>query len=175
MNLPSVIVSLVLFAICLPTMLAGYSRATATIWDAKAEQQAVAVAAWHAVSRQQNGCDERIDVNPDEDADGDRDFGNDQDNRQVDGNNDGDYDDPTDYWQVDGIKALVGGDKFLPHDGFSVSCAHSQKIAWPPPVTPTYPPAVTTVPVPVLSVTTEWAKLNGTARSLSLTVLEPPS
>ena len=48
MNLPSVIVSLVLFAICLPTMLAGYSRAAATIWDAKAEQNAVAVAAWHA-------------------------------------------------------------------------------------------------------------------------------
>ena len=153
MNLPSVIVSMVLFAICLPVFLNNHSRAAATIWNAKAEQQAVAVSAWHAASRLQKGCPANVDAD-----------------------NDGDFDDPTDYWQMDGIDGLLPGDDFLPHEGFSVVCK-IECAAWPPTPTPaphSDPPCADSQ-AEVLTVTTTWEKLNGTERSFPLSILKPPS
>lgn len=144
MNLPSVIVSLVLFAICLPTMLAGYSRATATIWDSKAEQNAVAVAAWSvAEALEKGGCSALDDDN-------DSDNGYTQD-----------------------VPRLAGTEMKPPNGGFVVSCLESRQIAWPPPVVGAAPVCdPSAVCVPVLSVTTKWVRLNGSARSLELTVLD---
>lgn len=143
MNLPSVIVSLVLFAICLPTMLAGYSRAAATIWDSKAEQHAVAVAAWSAAEALEGGGCAALD---------------------------GDNDSSNGYMRD--ISRLAGTDMTPPNGDFEVSCFESRQIAWPPPVTQTHPATVTTTTVPVLSITTEWVRLNGTARKLELSVLD---
>ena len=134
MNLPSVIVSLVLFAICLPTMLHGYSRATATIWNAKAEQHAVAVASWHAAIVSEDGC--------------------------------GSYSPPK---VVAGL--LLGEDLTPPNGDFTVSC-DTTDITWPPEVTSKSPTGAESGAV--ASLTTKWSKLNGTARSVSLTVLETP-
>ena len=54
--LAQVIVAMVLFGICVPVMLTAYARATSMAWNATAEQQAAAVAAWHAAEAADTGC-----------------------------------------------------------------------------------------------------------------------
>ena len=56
MSLPSVVVSMVIFAICLTAMLQGYARGTAAMWNARVLQEATAVAAWYSAEAQQQGC-----------------------------------------------------------------------------------------------------------------------
>lgn len=56
MSLPSVIVSMVIYGFCLTEMLQGYTRATAAMWNARVQQEATAVAAWHSAVAQQQGC-----------------------------------------------------------------------------------------------------------------------
>lgn len=55
-SLPSVIVSMVIFGICFTAMLQGYARGTAAMWNARVNQEATAVAAWHSALVQQGGC-----------------------------------------------------------------------------------------------------------------------
>lgn len=54
--LAQVIVAIVLFGMCVPVMLTAYARATSMAWNATAEQQAAAVAAWHAAAAATDGC-----------------------------------------------------------------------------------------------------------------------
>ena len=56
MSLPSVVVSMVIFGICLTSMLQGFARGTAAMWNARVNQEATAVAAWHSAVAQQQGC-----------------------------------------------------------------------------------------------------------------------
>lgn len=155
--LTSVLIAMVLFGISLPAVIHLHMRATAMSWNARAEQQAVAVAAWHAAQARTGGCD---DLDADKTLDG--------------------YNAPT-------VTALAG-QKLLPPDGFVVDCA-TEPTDWPPPLTTTTTtPAATTTTAPqpatlckpeaevacVLTVTTNWTRLDGTSRSLPLRVLTPP-
>lgn len=56
MNIPSVIVALVLFGVCVPMMLTAHARGAAAAWNAAAEQQAAAVAAWYTAAAAADGC-----------------------------------------------------------------------------------------------------------------------
>lgn len=56
MSLTSVVVSMVLFGVCVTAMLQGYAQGTATVWNARVNQEATAVAAWHSTQWQQQGC-----------------------------------------------------------------------------------------------------------------------
>ena len=56
MSLPSVVMSMVIFGICLTAMLQNYARGTAAMWNGRVNQEATAVAAWHSAQWQQQGC-----------------------------------------------------------------------------------------------------------------------
>lgn len=146
--LMSVLVAMVLFGISLPAVIHLHMRATAMSWNARAEQQAVAVAAWHAVEARTGGCDEL-------DADSDADNG---------------YNPPT-------VTALAG-QKLLPPDGFVVACSSGKLAWPPPLTAPAAAAAAaaacTAGEACVLTVTTTWTRLDGTSRALPLRVLTPP-
>ena len=140
--LAQVIVAMVLFAVCVPVMLTAYARATAMAWNATAEQQAAAVAAWYAAEAADTGCDEI----------------------------------PAAL-----VTQLLPGDKFLPHEGFAVTC-DDPKVAWPldpapDPLGPAPDPAACapdSVCGQVTVIEVAWMRLDGTDRSLTLsTVTEP--
>lgn len=61
--LAQIIVAMVLFGICLPVMATAYARATSMAWNATAEQQAAAVAAWYAADAAGTGCG-RVPADP---------------------------------------------------------------------------------------------------------------
>ena len=91
-SMASVIVAMVLMGVCLPVLLANHTRGATAAWNANAEQQALAVAAWHTAAARVGGC------------------------AAVD--DDGDH---TNGYRTTAITQLAG-QEFLPSDGFSVSC-----------------------------------------------------
>lgn len=134
--LAQVIVAMVLFGLCVPAMLTAYARATAMAWNATAEQQAAAVAAWHAAEAAGTGCR---------------------------------------HMPADPVTTLLPGDRFLPHEGFAVTCTQTE-AAWPPDPDPDPDPpaACKTGSSCVTVIEVAWLRLDGTGRSLELsTVTEP--
>lgn len=147
--LVSVLIAMTLLGFCLPALIHLHMRATSMTWNAKAEQQAAAVAAWHTAQALNGGCTAV-------DADGDASNG----------------------YTTENIDTLAG-QQLLPHDGFAVTCTTDKIHQWPPPLTtaPTTRPAApcTSGDPCALTVTTTWARLDNTGRSLPLSILVPPS